>query len=166
MPVPDGLKMTQKAFEHLQTLIGFKAARLVYQWSVDGEGDEMFHEKCNKRGATIVVAELEEGGFIGAYTSVYWKQTTQFMWRDDLSAFLFRIKSAESEKVEKYKQIAYPQNAVFHSENGGPTFGAGDFSISLKDPLTFRGGNSYTYEPHGVAKGTPLKDVFVYAVRI
>lgn len=159
--VPPELGMSQQTFDNLQALVEFKSLRLLLRGSTEGFGTYAFHARCDNQGATMVVAELCEGGFVGGFTSVPWRDHDSNV--EDRSAFLFTIKPGES-TVNAHWQVKNVDRALFWHEERGPCFGAHEFHISMNRPLIFESHGASTYEPHGIGGGAALKDAFVYAV--
>ena len=157
--------LSSASWSELRALIGFKSLRLLYQWSNDGVGASIFHEKCDHKGPTLVVCCLADGRIAGGFTSVDWAGPDAY--KPDPTAFLFSIKSGET-TVNALRQTGNePECAVRCLPTYGPTFGSGiDMHFSLGTPLTLSVGSSKVYASHGIANGTPLKDLFILSVEL
>ncbi|KAK6183189.1 hypothetical protein SNE40_010716 [Patella caerulea] len=69
--------------------------KLVYRASTDGMSPAIFHQKCDNKGATVVIGYNTDGCVFGGYTSVDWRPRTlgdQVEPRHDEKAFLFSLK--------------------------------------------------------------------------
>lgn len=151
------------SFSELRSLIGFKSLRLLYQWSEDGHGATLFHEKCDNKGATLVIGSVGNGRFIGGFTSVDWSGSDGYT--PDPTAFLFTIRSGQTTVNTFHQTGKSPDSAVYCSPKSGPKFGRGeDMNFVMSPPVTMYG-TPGTYESLGITQAV-LKDLFVLQVEI
>ena len=47
--------------------------KLLYKASKDGDKSKDFHDKCDNKGSTFCIFQLENGYIIGGYSSISWK---------------------------------------------------------------------------------------------
>ena len=92
---------------------------LLYRASRDGDKVKDFHDKCDNKGSTFCIFQLENGYIIGGYSSVSWKDNGGAV--KDANAFICSITNKE-----KYELKNKNGNAVSHSIYNGPNFWVGD----------------------------------------
>ena len=154
-----------------------KSIKLLYKASINGWSSNTFHQLCDGKGPTIIIATLTDGRFIGAYSPISWgtiKGSSNYINNSD--AFLF-------DKDRKYTTefgawgTNSRQYAIYqYSSGNGPAFGGGhDFSV-LTSWLTMKtlGHNAFTFlssdgkGPLGVSSysynQSQLKDLEVYSI--
>ncbi|GBC17675.2 BTB/POZ domain-containing protein [Rhizophagus irregularis DAOM 181602=DAOM 197198] len=115
---------------------------LLYRISKDGNTTGAFHEKCDNKGATIVVVKIQNSEMIiGGYNPLYWDQSNNYMYTQDSFIFSFKNKNFQTAKVGYI--YAYHDNAIYCNQNYGPTFGGGhDLHISHSNKSYI---NQYSY---------------------
>ena len=59
-------------FEKLYEWIEYKNMELIYRGTRDGIGSDIFHNKCDNQGPTIVLCKNEKGNIFGGYSSISW----------------------------------------------------------------------------------------------
>ena len=173
-------KINQNIKEQLTTPPAIKIARkyisidtrpkLLYKASVNGWSPSTFRRLCDDKGPTITVATLQDGRFIGAYSTFSWhKLYTGFM--NNIEAFLFDSDNKYTTAKSPWGKGAY---AIYESSSYGPSFGAGHDFLSLEsaNPMNLTN-NAWTFTnngkgPLGVNAFTynnyKLKDLEVYSV--
>ena len=116
----------------------------------------IFHKLCDNKGATITIATLQDGRYIGAYSPVSWGQVNgQYINNPD--TFLFD----NDKKYTTSESVWGPNNyAIYQNSSNGPTFGGGhDFqTLTSWSPQQFYN-NAWTYlnnnrGPLGVGRQT------------
>ncbi|KAL7482624.1 hypothetical protein ACHAW6_008290 [Cyclotella cf. meneghiniana] len=116
---------------------------LLYRSSRDGRCDATFHQKCDKKGATITVIETIEGYIIGGYTDLPWTKGTGYGCTDSSKAFLFTISKLDDGAASKLPIAQNYQCAIYNNPSSGPTFGSG-FDLQVKGAyLCLKTGNTY-----------------------
>ena len=90
-------------------------AELLYRLTIDGNLSSKFHEKCDEKGPTITLFELEDENKVGIYTPLNWDSKSK--WKQDMNSFLFNLN-----KQKKYKKVKN-QFSIFCKDNYGPSAG-------------------------------------------
>lgn len=98
-----------------------KKFKILFRANKDGFSGNMFHSKCDNRGATVTIIQSTTGNIFGGYTALPW--TSNGSWAQDMKAFLFLLKSTTSNKPRMFP-INAATNSVYHNASYGPTFGA------------------------------------------
>lgn len=110
---------------------------LLYRASRDGDIIEDFHDKCDGKGSTFCIFDLENGYKIGAYTSVSWQNYGK--GKKDPNAFICSITNKE-----KYELKNKDDFAIYHCNTIGPDFfndkglsdlGIRDNCLNVKDGI-------------------------------
>jgi hypothetical protein len=76
-----------------------------------------FHDRCNSKGATLVVIKTDKGMIFGGYTSVSWESPSSGVYKDDKSAFLFSVNN------NKKYPVTDSTKAIWNHSGYGPCFG-------------------------------------------
>ena len=120
--------------------LSFTTAKLLYKASVNGWSAYNFHSLCDNKGATITIAYINDGRFIGAYNpNSWWGGNSSY--ETSKSAFLF---DSNDKYPATYGYWGDGVTAIYNSEAYLPTFGGGhDFYIS-PDTQNFYN-QSYTF---------------------
>ena len=92
---------------------------LLYRASRDGDTIKDFHDKCDNKGSTFCIFQLENGYIIGGYSSISWKYSGRKV--KDANAFVCSI--TNKEKYDLKNKNGY---AVFHDNSCGPNFWGGN----------------------------------------
>lgn len=89
----------------------------------DGFDKKTFHQLCDDKGATLVVARVKHNGaLVGGYTAVAWKSSGE-RWKSDTTAFLFNNR-ADTGVITKFPiKPNKTRYAVQHSSIWGVYFG-------------------------------------------
>ena len=90
-------------------------AELLYRLSRDGKSTATFHEKCDNKGPTLSIFNLEKGNIIGIYTPLNWDTSNE--WKNDMDSFLFNLN--KNIKFSKKKKLL----SIFCNKNYGPFVG-------------------------------------------
>ena len=95
---------------------------LIYRGSRDGWKVKNFHDKCDGKGANIVLMKSKAGKIFGGYTSVGWQSIGNYV--KDEQAFIF--------SVDKNKRFACkkPEFAIYRRADIGPYFGANELGVA------------------------------------
>jgi hypothetical protein len=72
-------------------LLGNKpvTSTLLYSGHLHGWNYKDFHSRCDSKGRTVSLFQIEQGDCIGGYTSQCWESGGK--WKEDSSAFLFNL---------------------------------------------------------------------------
>ena len=96
---------------------------LLFKMSEDGVNSKDFHNKCDRKGATLILIETTKGYKFGGYTPLNWDNTG---FKTDDDTFIFSINNMEKiNKIEKNKD----DYSINGNINRGPIFGNGDIVI-------------------------------------
>ena len=94
----------------------------MYRASRDGNTDEAFHEKCDNKGATIVVAKIANTEqIVGGYNPLFWDSSNSYMTIND--SFIYSFTDRNNFKSAK---IGYSNGNKFSIgcyTSYGPIFG-------------------------------------------
>ena len=118
------LKESERENEFLEKLYewtGYKNMELLYRGTKDGDGSNIFHNKCDNQGPTICLFKNEKGNIFGAYSSISW--TSDNKYHSSKGSFLFTLTNIYGTTLTKFPNTQYYENAVYHKSNYGPTFG-------------------------------------------
>jgi len=130
------------------TLTGFekKSFSLLWRGSRDGFDATAFHRLCDGKANTITVIKNTNGFIFGGFTSIPWS-SSDGLYKDDNTAFLFSLTNPSNSPLKL--KVKSPENAVYHSSNCGPAFGAGSdlyvSSISNKNRQSYMNFSSYKF---------------------
>ena len=137
---------------------------LLFRGSQHGWEDKDFHSRCDNKGKTVSIFQIEDGECIGGYTSQHWDESSKH--KADSSAFLFNLTHSRH----------FPSKAtgkdIYCRSDFGPRFRGGNYSelcvncqpfngkdnciscanqpgynipvVDGKNQLTNQGGNSFT----------------------
>ena len=73
-------------------------AKLLYSASKDGDKAKDFHDKCDNKGSTFCIFQLENGYIIGGYSSISWKDNGGSV--KDPNAFICSITNKEKYELK------------------------------------------------------------------
>merc|ERR1719495_1137891 len=109
-----------------------KLGGLLYQGSKDGFSPSNFHDRCNSKGANVVIIETTSGTVFGGYTDQSWGSRGSYV--SSSPTFLFRLRPS----MNRYDlQDNRQQNALYDHLSYGPTFGSGH-DIYVRDGCNYR----------------------------
>ncbi|CAG8582564.1 698_t:CDS:1 [Dentiscutata heterogama] len=95
---------------------------LLFRSSRDGFSSYTFHQKCDNKGATIVVGKISNSNqLVGGYNPLDWNGNGQY--KNTTDSFLFSISDLKNATLGR---VTYGHQAVYCNNNYGPTFGAHD----------------------------------------
>lgn len=103
--------------------------KLIYRGTRDGFADRDFIRCCHEQGPTLALISVGKYLF-GGYTSVNWKDTKDYLWNDDPSAFIFTLVNPHGIPPTKYPIKSSGYRAIRSSLQFGPTFGEFDICIN------------------------------------
>jgi hypothetical protein len=163
-------EIIKKANQYMTNPI--KSSKLLYKASHNGWNTSIFHQLCDNKGATITIAILQDGRFVGGYSPVSWGILNN-QYINNSEAFLFDNEN----KYTTSESVWGPNNYSIYQYSGyGSTFGGGhDFIVLPNWNTKILWTNSYTFinngkGPLGVSKRShnnyQLKDIEVYSIKI
>jgi hypothetical protein len=84
-------KITKEMCAFLFKLLGNKpiTLTLLYSGHLHGWMHKDFHDRCDSKGSTVSLFQIEQGDCIGGYTSQCWE--SEWKMKADSSAFLFNL---------------------------------------------------------------------------
>ena len=153
------LSETEKGKEFLEKLYewtGYKEMELLYRGTRDGSGKNIFHNKCDNQGPTIILCENEKGNIFGGYASISW--TSDNKYHSANGSFLFTLTNIYNTAPTKFPNTKNYEYAVYHGNDRGPAFGGNhdlgifDNYLNNKDSYANLG---YTY-PDILGKGNSV----------
>ena len=99
---------------------------LLYRASRDGKTAASFHEKCDNKGVTVVVAKVQNSEkILGGYNPLFWDSSCSYKSTND--SFLFSFTDRNNLKSTKVGYCMDNQKAVYCHSSYGPEFGNSDF---------------------------------------
>jgi len=130
---------------------------LLYKASRDGWFPSTFHELCDDKGPTLVLAKSEHGHIFGGYAEKDWGGR-HIMFKgfiQDPNAVLFSLSDGQGRQPFLLK-LKHPKTALQNDYKAGPCYGAGnDLRISLSDQSVQCNPHSYII-PSGYRQDTFL----------
>ena len=126
---PDGMKLdslilagSTNELKQLSEWLPKKKTTLLFRASRDGFAPANFHQKCDGKGPTVVIAKSAGGHIFGGYTEAAWDSSgTSKNCRD---SFLFRL-SGPGVGPSQHRIFQNFQNGIRCVSTHGPIFGGG-----------------------------------------
>ena len=86
-------QITNEMAAFLIKLLGNKPVTLtlLYCGHLHGWKWKDFHSRCDSKGRTVSLFQIQQGDCIGGYTSQHWESVKGGKWKADSSAFLFNL---------------------------------------------------------------------------
>jgi hypothetical protein len=95
--------------------------KLLYRSSRDEFNAASFHRNCNKKGATIWIAKIQDSTqLIGGYNPLDWSGTG---WKNTSDSFLFNFKDVKNISSVRLGYVSDGSRAVYCNSNYGPSMG-------------------------------------------
>ena len=114
---------------------------LLYRGTRDGSGSDVFHNKCDNKGPTIILCKNEKDNIFGGYSSISW--TTNTGYKSANGSFLFTLTNIHNTLPTKFPNTQNENYAVYHNSGYGPTFGNG-YDLHISDDY-LNNNNSCSY---------------------
>lgn len=141
--------------------------RLLFRGSRDGFSAKTFHDKCDGRGATIVVVRVSgTKELIGGYNPIGWSSPRDVEWRGTRDSFIFSLSNAHSDssnnistlksKISRIKKDCVNE-AIQLQDKLGPSFGFYELKI-IDDAHE----GSSSYASGGLKYEHSIRDKFNY----
>ena len=108
--------------EKLYEWTGHKKMELLYRGTRDGDGSNIFHNKCDNQGPTIVLCKNEKENIFGGYSSISWTSNSSYYRAN--GSFIFTLSNIHGTAPTKYPNSQNYDYAVYHHSGYGPTFGS------------------------------------------
>ena len=99
-----------------------KKTTLLFRATRDGFAPANFHQKCDGKGPTVVIAKSAGGHIFGGYTANAWDNSSN--WKNCSDSFLFRLSGPGGVGPSQHR-IQNFQYGMYCNFNYGPTFGGG-----------------------------------------
>ncbi|KTG43385.1 hypothetical protein cypCar_00038541 [Cyprinus carpio] len=141
--------LTEEKRKQLCDLLGNVKLSLLYKASVHGYQASAFHQRCDSQGPTLLVAYNRTGYIFGAYTSVDYTQSGQYI--TDESTFLFsfqgkipvciKVNSGHYARVDDAEMPNFGQQLYFCYNNQPVVYNSGNNGFSL-NPATMYGNDT------------------------
>jgi len=97
---------------------------LLYRAGKDGMTVASFHEKCDNKGATIVIVKIQNSEqIVGGYNSLVWDSSSQYKSARD--SFIFSFVNRTNVQTAKVGYSKGNQYSVYCDPGYGPIFGGG-----------------------------------------
>ena len=146
---PDGMKLdsfvlagSTKELKQLSEWLPKKKATLLFRATSDGFGAAKFHQKCDGKGPTVVIAKSAGGHIFGGYTETAWDSSSAY--KNCRDSFLFRLSGPGGVGPSQHRIFQYFQNGIYCHSSCGPTFGGGsDMNFTNNSQVNFSLGYSY-----------------------
>uniref|UniRef100_A0A671P7G8 TLDc domain-containing protein n=1 Tax=Sinocyclocheilus anshuiensis TaxID=1608454 RepID=A0A671P7G8_9TELE len=157
------ISLTEKrdsAPKRLRALLGNVKLSLLYKASVHGYKASAFHQRCDRRGPTLLVAYNRSGYIFGGYTSVDYARSGQHIIDREAFLFSFQGKIPVCIKVNS-GHYARLDNA------GGPNFGQQLYFCYKNQPVVLNHrGNAFSVNMATMyGNDTQLTECEVYKVK-
>src|SRR5207247_4835054 len=95
---------------------------LLYRASRDGNTAASFHEKCDNKGATVVVAKIQNSEkIVGGYNPLFWDSSGDYKYTN--GSFIFSFTDRNNLQSAQVGYCINNQYAVQCLSNYGPIFG-------------------------------------------
>ena len=155
------LKDVEKKREMYQKMLewsGYKGMNLIYRGTKDGMTSNVFHNKCDNQGPTIVLYKSEKSIF-GGFCSISWVSDASYHKSPD--SFIFTLINVHNTEPTKFPlKDNNDSDAIYGNSNYGPTFGSGhDISLDISDFLNNKIYTNFPYSYNDVlGKGRTIFD--------
>ena len=119
---------------------------LLFRATRDGFAPANFHQKCDGKGPTLVIAKSAGGHIFGGYTETAWDSSSQ--WKTCRDSFLFRLSGPGGVGPSQHR-IQNCQHGIYCGSAYGPCFGD-DMYFTDNSQVIFDGfGSSYNMNGTG-----------------
>ncbi|CAG8705942.1 19326_t:CDS:2 [Gigaspora margarita] len=94
---------------------------LLFRSSIDGFSSQIFHQKCDNKKSTIVIAKISNSNMlIGGYNPLYWSGNG---YKSTTNSFIFSFNDFNDPQSAKLGRVTNSDYAVYCHNNFGPSFG-------------------------------------------
>ena len=93
---------------------------LIYRGSRDGTISNIFHNKCDNKGPTIILFKNEKGNIYGGYSPISWN--TNDGWQSVPEAFIFTLTNIYNIEPTKFNRTN-DQFGIYFGSDYGAWFG-------------------------------------------
>ena len=118
----------------------------MYRASRDGNTTAAFHEKCDNKGATIVVTRIKDSEqIVGGYNPLFWSSNTSD--NSTYDSFLFSFTNRSNLHSAKVSYSKGDQYSVRSRSTYGPMFGGGsDLYFDSNGTSWYSYNHPYSYQ--------------------
>ncbi|CAG8670212.1 12378_t:CDS:2 [Dentiscutata heterogama] len=105
---------------------------LLFRSSIHGLTSQIFHQKCDNKGATIVIAKISNSNMlVGGYNPLDWNGNG--IYKETTDSFIFSFSDPNNPQSAKLGRVNnYRKYAVYCYIRHGPTFGSShDFMLQI-----------------------------------
>ncbi|CAG8535581.1 11231_t:CDS:2 [Scutellospora calospora] len=139
---------------------------LLFRGSRDGLQNNIFHQKCDNKGATIVVAKvLNSNQLVGGYAPINWDMSNQCKSSSD--SYIFSFSDSNNVSSAELGRVSSPSYAIYCNSSHGPNFGDSQLIIS-GNYINYRYNNGFNSNNHyqniGISNGLQIEDYEVFQV--
>jgi len=89
---------------------------LIYRGSRDGTTSNIFHNKCDNKGPTIILFKNEKGNIYGGYSPISWNTNDE--WESVPEAFIFTLTNIYNIEPTKFNRTNDEYGIYFDSDLG------------------------------------------------
>ncbi len=115
---------------------------LLFRATRDGFGAAKFHQKCDGKGPTVVIAKSAGGHIFGGYTETAWDSSSAY--KNCRDSFLFRLSGPGGVGPTQHRIFQNFEHGIYCHSSYGPTFGSGhDVHFPNNSQVNFSLGYSY-----------------------
>ena len=145
----------EEFLNQLREWSGYKNMELIYRGTRDGSGSNIFHNKCDNQGPTIVLCKNDKGNIFGGFTPISWTKDGQ--WHSDNSSFLFSLTNIYNLAPTKFPNTD-SRYSVYHHRSQGPVFGKSNDIWISDDFLNNNSSGSFLGDSYQdvLGKGCPI----------
>ena len=118
------LKESKREDEFISKILewsGYKRMELIYRGSRDGTTSNIFHNKCDNKGPTIILFKNEKGNIFGGYCPISFKSEEK--WQSVPEAFIFTLTNIYNIEPTKFNRNLNDQYGIYFHSSYGAWFG-------------------------------------------
>ena len=120
---------------------------LLFRATRDGFAPANFHQKCDGKGPTVVIAKSAGGHIFGGYTETAWENSGGG-YKNCNDSFLFRLSGPGGVGPSQHRIQSF-QHGIYCNSNYGPTFGGGHDMVFQNPPVVNFMNLGHTYNQNG-----------------
>jgi hypothetical protein len=133
---------------------------LLYRANRDGNTAAEFHNKCDNKGATIVVAKiLNSEHILGGYNPLDWNGSG---FKNTNDSFIFSFTNRNNIQTAK---VGYTNNNQIFYRSYGPMFGSGN-DLLFQCGTTYLSNNPYSYPKIDIQYQKIIDGILIIHIRL
>jgi hypothetical protein len=114
---------------------------LLYRASRDGNEADVFHKKCDSKGATLVIVKIANSDqIVGGYSSLSWDSSSKHRYTND-NSFIFSFANKNDLQNARVGYCKSKKPSIFCCSFNGPAFGGGG-DLGYHNGVWYRNGDS------------------------